>query len=197
MKLAYLGASYGGQIAPALLAVESRFKAAILSSGGLMLRHDPPEVHRLNFVTRVKTPVLMLKRPVRCRFSARVVPASVFHLLGTPTRTRSTWSTKLGTATCRIVRKSVRPSIGSTSIWGQSSTAALSFEKRDQRELNAMLLKTAVARFLPFGCNGKTNQAARATQGEGRKSADASRDEARSGNVHPRKWRLNVSFSAG
>jgi formylglycine-generating enzyme required for sulfatase activity/dienelactone hydrolase len=84
MKLAYLGASHGGQIAPALLAVESRFKAAILSSGGLMLRHDPPEVDRLNFVTRVKTPVLMLNGRYDAAFPLESSQLPLFHLLGTP-----------------------------------------------------------------------------------------------------------------
>jgi dienelactone hydrolase len=83
-KLAYLGFSHGGQIAPVLLAVESRFKAAILSSGGLMLRRDPPEVDRLNFVTHVKTPVLMLNGRYDASFPLESSQLPLFHLLGTP-----------------------------------------------------------------------------------------------------------------
>lgn len=56
--MAYLGFSWGGHVAPVLLAVEKRFKAAILSSGGfprwLSLL---PEVDRRNFAPRVRVPV--------------------------------------------------------------------------------------------------------------------------------------------
>jgi len=83
-KMAYLGFSHGGQIAPALLAVETRFKAAILTSGGLMLRHDLPEVDRLNFVTRVTTPVLMLNGRYDAAFPVESSQLPLFHLLGTP-----------------------------------------------------------------------------------------------------------------
>jgi eukaryotic-like serine/threonine-protein kinase len=67
-----------------LLAVERRFKAAILTSGGLMLRRDPPEVDRLNFVTRVKTPVLMLNGRYDAAFPLESSQLPLFHLLGTP-----------------------------------------------------------------------------------------------------------------
>ena len=40
-KLAYLGASWGAELAPMFLAVEDRFKAAILQSGGIRGRHLP------------------------------------------------------------------------------------------------------------------------------------------------------------
>jgi dienelactone hydrolase len=83
-KLAYLGFSHGGQIAPVLLAVDGRFKAAILSSGGFMFRRDAPEVDRLNFVTHVKTPVLMLNGRYDASFPLESSQLPFFHLLGTP-----------------------------------------------------------------------------------------------------------------
>jgi eukaryotic-like serine/threonine-protein kinase len=82
-KFAYMGFSHGGQIAPTLLAVEKRFKAAILSSGGLMLRRDLPEVDRLNFVTHVKVPVLMLNGRYDASFPLESSQLPLLRLLGT------------------------------------------------------------------------------------------------------------------
>jgi len=59
-KLAYAGFSMGAGLAPAMLAVEKRFKTAILYSGGFYFRYELPDVHQLNFAPRVSVPVLML-----------------------------------------------------------------------------------------------------------------------------------------
>ena len=53
--------SWGGFVAPMVLAVEQRFAAAILIAGGF----DPwvrprPEVDLLNYAPRVRLPILML-----------------------------------------------------------------------------------------------------------------------------------------
>lgn len=42
------------------IAVERRFKAAVMWSGGFATGATPPEVDALNFAPRVKTPILML-----------------------------------------------------------------------------------------------------------------------------------------
>lgn len=54
------GFSFGGVIAPVLLAIEPRLKAAILSSGGLHYERSLPEADGTNFATRVHLPLLML-----------------------------------------------------------------------------------------------------------------------------------------
>ncbi len=59
-KMAYLGFSLGGAEAPVLLAIEKRFKAAVLLSAGFQLRHDLPEVNGINFDPHVTTPTLVL-----------------------------------------------------------------------------------------------------------------------------------------
>jgi len=83
-RIGYLGASFGGQLAPIFLAIEPRIKAAVLDSGGLMLRRDMPEVDRLNFVSRVHTPVLMLNGRFDTLFPLETSQIPLFRLLGTP-----------------------------------------------------------------------------------------------------------------
>jgi predicted esterase/predicted Ser/Thr protein kinase len=83
-RMAYLGFSMGGHRAPVLLAVEKRFKAAILSSGGLWLTYSLPEVDAPNFAPRVKIPVLMLNGRYDYLFPLQSSQLSLFRLLGTP-----------------------------------------------------------------------------------------------------------------
>jgi len=83
-KVAYEGLSWGGSLAPVLLAVEKRFKAAILSSGGFQLRYDLPEVDGLNFAPRVNIPVLMLSGRYDDALPLESSQFPLFRLLGTP-----------------------------------------------------------------------------------------------------------------
>ena len=82
--MAYHGFSWGGALAPVLLAVETGFKAAILSSGGFYLRYDLPEVDGLNFAPRVNTLVLMLNGQYDDIFPLELSQLPLFRLLGTP-----------------------------------------------------------------------------------------------------------------
>src|SRR6185436_9417688 len=59
-KLAYVGLSWGGAMAPVMLAVEQRFKAALLMSGGLEFQRSLPEVDEFNFLRHATVPVLMI-----------------------------------------------------------------------------------------------------------------------------------------
>src|SRR5260370_39772639 len=67
-----------------MLAVERRFKAAILNSGGFQYRHDLPEVDAFNFAPRVKTPVLMLNGRYDTSFPLELSQRPMFRALGTP-----------------------------------------------------------------------------------------------------------------
>lgn len=82
-KLAYYGISWGGSLGAVITAVDDRLKASILLSGGL-LGSGRPEARHVNYVTRVKTPTLMLngKYDVIFGFEAMIKP--LFDLLGTP-----------------------------------------------------------------------------------------------------------------
>jgi cephalosporin-C deacetylase-like acetyl esterase len=84
-KVAFYGLSWGGFVAPIVLAVETRFAAAVLVLGGL----DPwirprPEVDLSNYTPRVRLPVLMLngRYDLICPLDSSVRP--MFEQLGTP-----------------------------------------------------------------------------------------------------------------
>ena len=59
-RLAYLGFTWGGRLGAIIPAVEERLKVSILLSGGLAAGRSRPEVDQINFISRVKIPVLML-----------------------------------------------------------------------------------------------------------------------------------------
>ncbi len=84
-RLAYVGNSWGGQTAPIALAIEDRFKAAMLNVGGLWEYFEfLPEGDPLNFVTRVTTPVLMLNGQYDIVFPYETGQRPMFEMLGTP-----------------------------------------------------------------------------------------------------------------
>ena len=81
---AFMGISWGGRMGPIVLAVEPRFKTAILYSGGLPSGPALPEVDPINYVTRVTVPVLMLNglRDSIEPYDRAQLP--LYDLLGTP-----------------------------------------------------------------------------------------------------------------
>src|SRR6202162_3186054 len=83
-SLAYVGLSWGAAVAPGVLAVEHRFKAAVLESGGLEFQRALPEADTINFVTRVKIPVLMLNGRYAHFSPVESSQLPLFRLLGTP-----------------------------------------------------------------------------------------------------------------
>ena len=84
-KLAYLGVSLGAAMSPRLIAVEPRFKAALLFSVGTFEK-VPPEVDAWNFAPRVKIPVLMLNGKDDFRFPLEASQQPLFLALGTPVK---------------------------------------------------------------------------------------------------------------
>jgi dienelactone hydrolase len=82
-KLAYYGLSWGagypGLIIPA---VEERLKASILLAGGLE-DIGRPEVHPINYVTRVKLPTLMMNGKYDSLSPYEISIKPMFDLLGT------------------------------------------------------------------------------------------------------------------
>jgi dienelactone hydrolase len=83
-KVAYLGFSWGAEVAPVMLSVEGRFRAAILISGGLDYFRTLPEAEPFNFVSRVRIPVLMLNGRYDHRFPVEAAQIPFFRFLGTP-----------------------------------------------------------------------------------------------------------------
>jgi dienelactone hydrolase len=84
-KLGFYGQSWGGSLGGIIPAVEDRIEVVILNVGGFSCWNIPfPEADAINYVSRIKIPVLMLngKYDMRFPFEASVKP--FFNLLGTP-----------------------------------------------------------------------------------------------------------------
>jgi dienelactone hydrolase len=82
-RLAFYGVSLGASIAPPLLAIEHRFKAAVLQGGGLEYV-TIPEVDPVNFAPRVTIPVLMVNGRLDFENPLETSQKPLFELLGTP-----------------------------------------------------------------------------------------------------------------
>jgi dienelactone hydrolase len=83
-RLAYFGVSLGARLGSISLAVEPRFRTAVLWSGGFPTTTKLPEIDELNFAPRVKTPVLMLNGRQDFTFPIGSSQAPMFRWLGTP-----------------------------------------------------------------------------------------------------------------
>jgi eukaryotic-like serine/threonine-protein kinase len=83
-KLAYYGVSWGGGMGAIVPAIEKRLAAVVLHVAGLSLERSLPEVDALNYVSRVKVPVLMLNGKYDHFFPVETAMMPMFNLLGTP-----------------------------------------------------------------------------------------------------------------
>ena len=89
-KFAYYGFSWGGRVAPIMLAVEPRFDVAILYIAGIGVSPGPlPEANPLSYVSRVKIPVIVLSGRFDEDFPLETSARPLVELLGTaPERKR-------------------------------------------------------------------------------------------------------------
>jgi dienelactone hydrolase len=84
-RLAYYGMSWGGAYANLILAVEERFKGAILEVGGLRLESRVrPEVRMLYYTPRISVPVLMLNGEYDMLFPLELNVKPMFEMIATP-----------------------------------------------------------------------------------------------------------------
>ena len=67
-----------------MLAIEQRFKAAVLGVAGLNFRPARPEVDDLSYLPHVRAPVLMLNGRYDNTFPLETAVRPMFELLGTP-----------------------------------------------------------------------------------------------------------------
>jgi dienelactone hydrolase len=81
-KLAYYGMSWGGTLGAIIPAVEERLKASVLVAGGFQ-QLARPEANPFNYVTRVKTPTLMLNGRYDTLLPLETSSKPMFDLLGT------------------------------------------------------------------------------------------------------------------
>jgi formylglycine-generating enzyme required for sulfatase activity/dienelactone hydrolase/predicted Ser/Thr protein kinase len=82
-RLAYLGMSWGGLLGCVIPAVEERLKASVLIVGG-MWASPRPEARAPSYVSRVRTPTLMLNGRYDMTFPFETAVKPMFDLLGTP-----------------------------------------------------------------------------------------------------------------
>jgi hypothetical protein len=85
-KFAYYGVSWGGIMGAYIPAVEDRFQASVLLSGGFdALNARPrPEALETNYITRVKVPTLMLNGRYDSIFPYETAIKPMFDMMGTP-----------------------------------------------------------------------------------------------------------------
>jgi len=84
-KIAYYGMSWGGVFGAIIPAVEERLKASVLVAGGLYRDGlGRPEANQINYVTRVKTPTLMINGKYDTLLPYQKSQKPMFDLLGTP-----------------------------------------------------------------------------------------------------------------
>ena len=83
-RIAYYGYSFGGRMAPIILATDPRFKVAVLSVAGLKMERPRPESDPFNFLPRVHIPVLMLNGEFDHYFPLETSQRPFLATLGTP-----------------------------------------------------------------------------------------------------------------
>lgn len=82
-RVGYFGYSFGGRVSPPILAMEPRFKAAVLAVAGLKMERARPEVDPINFLPRVRLPLLMLNGQYDFYFPVETSQRPFFNYLGT------------------------------------------------------------------------------------------------------------------
>lgn len=83
-RLAFYGFSWGGTEGPISLALESRFKTAVLADGGCESKKTLPEEDPINFAPNIKIPVLMINGRYDFANPFETCQQPFFQLLGTP-----------------------------------------------------------------------------------------------------------------
>jgi dipeptidyl aminopeptidase/acylaminoacyl peptidase len=84
-RIAYYGSSWGGSMANIVLAIEHRFKAAIVRGAGFYALNRPrPEIDPLNYAPRIQMPVLMLHGRYDLIVPLETEARPMFELVGTP-----------------------------------------------------------------------------------------------------------------
>jgi dienelactone hydrolase len=85
-KVAYYGMSWGGELGAIIPAVEERLAASVLCGGGMSFSPTAyrPESHPINYITRVRTPTLMLNGRYDSIGGVEISIKPMFDLLGTP-----------------------------------------------------------------------------------------------------------------
>jgi len=83
-RIGFFGWSWGGFMGGVMPAVESRINAVVLHVGGMQMTRALPEADQINFLPRVRQPVLMLNGKYDMFFPVESSQKPMFDFLGTP-----------------------------------------------------------------------------------------------------------------
>ncbi len=83
-RFAYLGYSWGGRFGGVVLSIEPRFRAAVLTVAGFSFIRPQPEVDDINYMPRVRVPVLMMNGRYDNTFPLETAARPMYDMLGTP-----------------------------------------------------------------------------------------------------------------
>ncbi len=83
-KVGYYGVSWGGAMGGIWPAIEPRLQASVLLVAGLMFTRSQPEADVINYLPRVRSPVLMLNGRYDFFFPVETAQVPMFRMLGTP-----------------------------------------------------------------------------------------------------------------
>jgi hypothetical protein len=83
-RISYLGASWGGFMGGIVPAVEKRVRVVVLNVGGMGMESALPEVDQINYLPRIRQPVLMLNAVYDNYFPVETSQKPFYRLLGTP-----------------------------------------------------------------------------------------------------------------
>ncbi len=83
-RIAFAGTSWGARLAGTMLALEPRFKAAVLNVPGIRMDAMRAEENPVNFLPRIRIPVLMLSGKYDSVFPYESSQLPFYRLLGTP-----------------------------------------------------------------------------------------------------------------
>jgi predicted esterase len=82
-KIAYYGYSWGAVMGAVVPAVDPRIKAVVLALGGMEYSKSLPEVDKINFLSRVKQPTLLLNGHYDFFFPVESTQLPFFNMIGT------------------------------------------------------------------------------------------------------------------
>jgi dienelactone hydrolase len=82
-RLGYMGISWGGAVAPVMLATEDRIKAAVIIVGGLLMQQTQPMADPFNFLPRVRQPTVMINARYDSFYPLETSGRPLFDNLGT------------------------------------------------------------------------------------------------------------------
>jgi hypothetical protein len=83
-RISYLGSSWGGFMGGIVPAVEKRIHVVVLNVGGMFMESALPEVDQINYLPRIRQPVLMLNAVYDNFFPVETSQKQFYRLLGTP-----------------------------------------------------------------------------------------------------------------